>query len=100
MASNISPWASTRTAISSNICAKSAMLCSSRRMSLCLSWIRRTSSSSNAWVPAIFLATISAAVCPSEINSCRCSSLASGIKICISRSWRCSKVRLKVICAF
>ena len=24
----------------------------------------------------------------------------SGIRICISRSWRCSRVRLKSICAF
>mmetsp|Transcript_97057 Transcript_97057/g.313388 ORF Transcript_97057/g.313388 Transcript_97057/m.313388 type:complete len:282 (+) Transcript_97057:273-1118(+) len=100
MASNISPCASTSVAISVNICAMSAMLLSSRRMSWCFSLIRCTSSNSRACAPAIFFATISAVVSPASIISARSSGEASGMRISISRACRLSRASLKSTCAF
>mmetsp|Transcript_27081 Transcript_27081/g.61705 ORF Transcript_27081/g.61705 Transcript_27081/m.61705 type:complete len:265 (-) Transcript_27081:360-1154(-) len=100
MASSISPCASTRVATSVNICARSAMLRSKRRMSSCFSRIRWTSSRSMACAPAIFFATTSCVVSPASIISALSSGDASGMRISISRNCRLSSACLKSTCAF
>mmetsp|Transcript_118232 Transcript_118232/g.314626 ORF Transcript_118232/g.314626 Transcript_118232/m.314626 type:complete len:247 (-) Transcript_118232:349-1089(-) len=100
MASSISPWELTNKAISLNICARSCMLCSSRRMSLCLSRMRCTSSRITAWAPAIFRMTICEEVSPASIISCTSCSVASGQRSCISRACCLSSMCFKSSCAF
>mmetsp|Transcript_75623 Transcript_75623/g.231456 ORF Transcript_75623/g.231456 Transcript_75623/m.231456 type:complete len:265 (+) Transcript_75623:298-1092(+) len=100
MSSNISPCASTKMAISWNICAKSWMLCSRRRMSWCLSRMRSTSSKIMAWAPAIRRMTTCDDVWPASIISDTSSGVASGHRSCISRACRCTSTCLKSTWAF
>mmetsp|Transcript_22001 Transcript_22001/g.46818 ORF Transcript_22001/g.46818 Transcript_22001/m.46818 type:complete len:221 (-) Transcript_22001:206-868(-) len=83
-----------------NICARSPILRSSCRMSWCFSRIRWTSSKRRACVPAIFLATMREVVSPSSIIWALSSSVASGMRISISRACRLSSACLKSTCAF
>mmetsp|Transcript_41063 Transcript_41063/g.106189 ORF Transcript_41063/g.106189 Transcript_41063/m.106189 type:complete len:277 (+) Transcript_41063:346-1176(+) len=100
MLSSISPCASTSTAISWNICDNSAMFCSRRRMSWCLSRMRSTSSTTLAWAPAMRRMTSCEEVWPHSIICHTSSSEASGQIRRISRSWRCSRIDLWSICNF
>mmetsp|Transcript_88966 Transcript_88966/g.198900 ORF Transcript_88966/g.198900 Transcript_88966/m.198900 type:complete len:202 (+) Transcript_88966:423-1028(+) len=76
------------------------MLCSSFRMSLCLSRMRCTSSRITAWAPAILRMTICEEVSPASIISCTSCSDASGQRSCISRACCRSSMCFRSVWAF